>query len=133
MSPKTLYLVYVLIACSTTNGIAASMPSELRGEYTFAGTELCGYMTVDGAGYRTQEDQSCKVSKIRRLSGSPAEPSLFEAEFVCQIDDPKKVVETGLLEFKKLRDVWVLALQLSVKQRRASVPSIQLFAKCEGR
>ena len=131
MSPKTLYLVYVLIAFSPANGLAASMPNELRGTYTFGGTELCGYMTLDATGYRTQEDQGCTLRKIRRLSNSPGF-QLFEAEFICQIDDPKKVVQAGLLEFKKLRDIWVLAMQLSVKQKRASLPSLQLFAKCEG-
>jgi hypothetical protein len=89
------------------------MPNELRGEYTFGETNQCGYMTVDAQGYRTQEDQGCKVLGIQRLSGSSGEPSLFEAKLICQIDDPKKVVQSGLLEFKKLRDVWVLAMQLS--------------------
>jgi hypothetical protein len=133
MSPKTLYLVCVLIAFSTTNVLAASMPNELRGEYTVGEMSQCGYMTLDALGYRTQEDQSCKLLKIQRLSGSPGEPSLFEAEFICQIDDPKKVLQSGLLEFRKLRDVWVLVMQLSAKQRRASVPALQIFAKCEGR
>jgi hypothetical protein len=133
MSPKTLYLVCVLVAFSTANGLAASMPDELWGEYTSGVTELCGYMKLDAHGYRTEEDQSCKVLKIRRLSGSPGESSLFAAEFICQIDDQKKVVEIGFLEFKKLRDIWVLAMQLSVKQKRASDLSLQIFAKCEGR
>jgi hypothetical protein len=96
MSSKSFYLVCVLVAFSTADGLAASMPDELRGEYTFGDTSQCGYMTLDATGYRTHEDESCKVLKIRRLSGSPGEPSLFEAEFTCQIDDPRKVVQSGL-------------------------------------
>jgi hypothetical protein len=109
------------------------MPNELRGEYTFGDTSQCGYMTLDALGYRTQEDESCKVLKIQRLSGSPGEPSLFKAEFICQIDDPRKVVQSGLFAFEKVRDIWVLAMQLSVKQRWASVPPLRIFAKCEAR
>jgi hypothetical protein len=133
MSSKRLYLVCVLVAFSTANGLAASMPNELRGEYTFGDTSQCGYMTLDALGYRTQEDESCKVLKIQRLSGSPGEPSLFKAEFICQIDDPRKVVQSGLFAFEKVRDIWVLAMQLSVKQRWASVPPLRIFAKCEAR
>ena len=109
MSSKRLYLVCVLVAFSTAKGLAASMPDELRGEYTFGGTSQCGYMTLDALGYRTQEDESCKVLKIKRLSGSPGEPSLFKAEFICQIDDPRKAVQSGLFASERLRDIWILA------------------------
>jgi hypothetical protein len=70
---------------------------------------------------------------VKRVSGSSGENSSFQAEFLCQVDDPNKVKVNGLLEYVKLRDLWVLALRLSVNpndRKRVSPPMLQLFAKC---
>jgi hypothetical protein len=91
--------------CFPAGCLAASMPGELRGEYTFGTADQCGYLSVTASGFRTNEDLGCTALKIQRLDGSPGERSSFQAEFICQIDDPKKVGMTGLLQFAKLRDI----------------------------
>jgi hypothetical protein len=132
---KLVFSMLLFATCSTVSCLAASMPSELRGEYTFGTSEQCGYLSVTAAGFSTNEDLGCTASKIQRSSGSPGERSSFQAEFVCQVDDPKKVIITGLLEFSKLRETWVLAMHLTVNpkdRQRVSVPTLQIYAKCGG-
>jgi hypothetical protein len=130
-----IFLGLVFTICATmTDTCVASMPEDLRGAYTFGTADQCGYLTIDAKGFATSEDLGCTALAIKRTTGSPGENSSFQAEFLCQIDDPKKIRAKGLLEYTKLRDVWVLALHLSVHpddRKRASLPTLQLFAKCK--
>ena len=126
-----LVAVFVIDRCES-----ASMPNELKGEYTFGTTEQCGYLKVDDAGVRTDEDLSCVALAIKNLRSSSGEQASFEAELLCQVDDPKKIRVTGIFEYKKLRNVFVLAMHLAVHpsdRRRISLPTLQLFAKCGSR
>lgn len=128
-----MMLAAIFAVVTTGVCLAASMPNELRGEYTFGSGDQCGYLKIDAKGFGHQEDLSCTVLAAKRVSGSPGENSSFQAEFLCQVDDPKDVKVNGLLEYVKLRDLWVLAMRLSVNpndRKRVSVPVLQLFAKC---
>jgi hypothetical protein len=114
------------LACGAAQ--AAQMPKELHGEYTHAGSDACGYLRVTAKGFGTNEDLACTVTKIRDGNDS------LEGEFICQIDDPKKIGVSGTLKTARLGQTEVLAMSLRVTPKdraRASLPPPMLFAKCE--
>ena len=128
---RSLIVLIATLIITETYG-AEPIPSELRGEYTFGTPDQCGYLTIDATGIRTNEDLSCTAFKIKKI-GQSLEKLSFQAELLCQVDDPKKVRVKGLFEYAKLRNVWVLAMHLSVDpndKKRVSLPTLQLFAKC---
>jgi hypothetical protein len=128
-----LTIAILSIIWALKNGcVAAPMPSELRGKYTFGPGEQCGYLTIEASRFWTEEDLSCTASTVKRRES--ISPSSFEMDLICQVDDPKPVRIKGLFDYVQLRNSFVLVMRLSIpraERRRVSMPSSQLFAKCE--
>jgi hypothetical protein len=80
MTLATIFAVVTTDVC-----LAASMPDELRGEYTFGSGDQCGYLKIDAKGFGSEEDLSCTDLAVKKVSGSPGENSSFQAEFLCQV------------------------------------------------
>ncbi|WP_140943422.1 hypothetical protein [Prosthecodimorpha hirschii] len=130
---KLLPLSASMIFLISNLAIAAEMPQAIKGQYTLSNSEGCDYMFVDNKGFGHQEDLQCTLISIRKWPNSIDKEPAFDASFVCQVDDPKKITASGVIALKEMNNenYLIMMLKLTSKNKQLyNIPPISLYKKC---